>query len=152
MADFAELAAGFEYDLWANQLWLKFLNRKGTGDPDRAILAHVLSAQKIWLMRCHGTSLNQMPDVPLSESMLAEVSSGWTTLLKAMAHNPVISYQRTTGQALNSPLSEIAIHVVNHGTYHRGELRGLCRLRNDEDFPETDRMRYFLTVLRQVEL
>lgn len=40
-------------------------------------------------------------------------------------------------------LSEVAHHVFNHGTYHRGHLRGLADAAGFEDFPETDLIRFY---------
>lgn len=33
-------------------------------------------------------------------------------------------------------------HVMNHGTYHRGHLRGLAEAEGLTDFPETDIVRF----------
>jgi len=142
MADWDALADGFRYDAWATGLWLECLNRKGTGDPDRAILTHTLSASTIWLLRCQGESPAKMPEVELTPEALAAASSGWLTLLQGETDDRIIHFSRTTGEKMSLTVSEIANQVINHGTYHRGELRGLCRARGDEDFPETDRARF----------
>jgi len=144
MADWEALAEGLEFDLWANRLWLECLERKGLGDPDRPIMGHVLSAQKVWVLRCRGESLTAMPVVEASDENAAELNSQWHDVLYANRHDPVIEFRRTTGEELRLPVSVIVRHVINHGTYHRGELRGLCLSRGDDDFPETDFGRYYL--------
>jgi uncharacterized damage-inducible protein DinB len=139
MADWDALAEGFRFDLWANRRWLDCLSGKGWVEPDRLIFEHILAAQKIWVTRVGGESPLQMPKVELTEEAMVALNAQWLDALQEHRHDPVISYRRTTGQELNLPLSQIAMHVTNHGTYHRGELRGLCRSRDDNDFPETDR-------------
>ena len=144
MADWNDLRTGFEFDRWATTLWRECLDKKGAGDPDRAILGHILSAQKVWLTRCYGTSLDKMPEVDPTQEAIDSLNKGWLEALEQFRDDPIVAFRRTTGEAYQLPLSEIVLHVLNHGTYHRGELRGLCRSRDDNDFPETDRGRYML--------
>jgi len=144
MADWDSLVEAFKFDLWANLRWLECLNRKELGDPDRTIFGHILSAQKIWVMRINGESPNHMPAVELSEESLAEINALWVDALSGRQDDPIIHYRRTTGEANSLRLSEIARHAANHGTYHRGELRGICFARGDDDFPETDLALYFM--------
>ncbi|MFX6823282.1 DinB family protein [Acinetobacter baumannii] len=49
-----------------------------------------------------------------------------------------LTFKRFNGEEVTSTVESIVLHVANHGTYHRGELRGLCRAAGWEDFPETD--------------
>ena len=138
MADFASLARDFDYDLWANQRWLACLLGKGLPQPDMDIFAHMLSASQIWLSRVQGESPTTLPRVEPTEAELLRLNAGWNDVLLGAKEDRQITYRRTTGEEFTVWLSDIAHHAANHGTYHRGELRGLCRARNDEDFPETD--------------
>ncbi|MHB8636124.1 MAG: DinB family protein [Fimbriimonadaceae bacterium] len=138
MPDFIALARDFDYDLWANRLWLACLTAKGLPQPDTQILAHILSAQHIWLRRVQGDSLTAMPTIEPSESELVRLNTEWNGILLGACEDRQITYRRTTGEEFTVWLSDIAHHATNHGTYHRGELRGLCRARDDGDFPETD--------------
>jgi uncharacterized damage-inducible protein DinB len=135
---FANLSQLFDYDLWANRQWLDFLTRKGVGDPDLKIFQHILGAQEIWYLRCLGTPPSGMPDFKPTQEKLVELHSHWRTFLEVREDDPLIHYHRFNGEPGHMRLSQIAQHVVNHGTYHRGELRGLCLARGEEEFPETD--------------
>ncbi|MGV3616908.1 MAG: DinB family protein [Fimbriimonas sp.] len=137
--------AGFDYDRWANEAWFTCLEAKGWSEPDRSIFEHILAAQEIWLMRVGGTSPAEMPKPELSLATMDRLHHGWRNALKNAQGDPLITFRRTTGEAIQTRLGDIARHVVNHGTYHRGELRGLCRGRGDEDLPETDFSRYVHT-------
>ncbi|MBS1723948.1 MAG: hypothetical protein JSS66_13465 [Armatimonadetes bacterium] len=137
----ADLATLFRFDRWANGLWLECLHSKGWPDPDTAILQHVLAAQAVWALRFTGESPAAPPQVELTTKELDRVHEGWFSIIDRN-DDPVVHYRRYNGEEQSLPLSEIAMHVVNHGTYHRGELRGLCLARGDDDFPETDFMLY----------
>ncbi len=136
----------FDYDLWANRLWLENLKSKGFPEPDAKVFGHLVSAQSLWLTRCQGNSLDRMPELALEDEVLVRLSKDWKTHLVSEAQDREVSYHRLNGQELSMPLSQIAWHVLNHGTYHRGELRGLCRARGDEEFPETDLGRFYFEV------
>lgn len=137
MADQVTLSERFDYDLWANKLWLEALQNKNE-PASNGVFAHILSAQDIWRQRCRGFSPEAMPVVTPSASELERLNIDWKAIISETDHNQVVVFRRTTGQQLELPLFKIAAHVLNHGTYHRGELRGLCRARADDDFPETD--------------
>lgn len=140
--DFQILIDGFRYDLWANRLWMEFLDAKSVGDPDRSIFRHVLAAQEIWLRRCQGESPTAMPEPEISNSKMLELNRTWIELLSD-GDDPVIAYRTTNGEAHQQPVTRIARHVIDHGTYHRGELRGLCLARDEWKFPETGLMGYY---------
>jgi uncharacterized damage-inducible protein DinB len=134
---------GFEYDRWANRQWFAYLEGEGWPEADREIFRHILSAQEAWLSRVDGISLNAMPRPSLTLDTLEALHGRWVSVLREHPEDPVIAYRRITGDAHAQPLGRIARHVVNHGTYHRGELRGLCRARNATGFPETDQIAFY---------
>ena len=145
MVDFSEYSEGFQYDAWANTLWLKCLEAKGFPQPDTGIFEHVLSASSIWYQRCLGFSPSSFPKVELTAVAIQQAADKWAVLMDSLPEDRVVEYKRTTGEPMSTELSQIVLHVLNHGTYHRGELRGMCLLRGDETFPETDRILFSLT-------
>jgi len=144
MVDWSALREGFDYDLWANRKWAACLEEAGNSEPDLAILGHILAAQRIWSLRCQGTSLPAMPVETVDDATMVELHDLWITHLADRDDDPVISFHRFNGDPGAQPLSLLARHVINHGTYHRGELRGLCRARGVESFPETDYYGYLI--------
>ena len=135
---------GFRYDRWANGLWLEWLDAHPKESQAHNIVSHMLAAAQIWLLRCQGESPGQMPIVEIVASSLEDQLAGWTSVLNSQPNDAVIRYRNTRGEPFELSLENIVLHVVNHGTYHRGELRGLCRAVGWEDFPETDRLVYSL--------
>ena len=127
-----ELSTMFDYDRWANQRWLE--PAKALGQEE--ILLHVLQAQIIWLCRIEGTPTW---DATLQDYTLhLDRSVGrWKRFLLGADLGQVISYVNSQGERYDNAVSEIVRHVINHGTYHRGHLRGIASERGIE-FPETD--------------
>lgn len=142
---FQLLIQGFEFDLWANKRWLAYLDGKSELVQDQAIFAHIFSGQEVWRQRVLGSPPTEMPRFEVSERAIIELSEGWRELLRSRTDNPIIHYHRFDGEPGHLHLDQIARHLIDHGTYHRGELRGLCRSRNDEDFPETGLGLYYMS-------
>lgn len=137
------LIEGFDYDLWANRAWLPVVERFPSPDEARAVLRHNVEAQRIWYLRCAGgTGDLDMPE-DLGEAM-EKFHRLWVDLIRDGDPGAYVSYERD-GTTYHHTLEQIARHVLNHGTYHRGHLRGLCSALGIEEFPETD----FVVWLRQ---
>jgi uncharacterized damage-inducible protein DinB len=133
----------FVYDLWANQRWLAVVAALDVDAPERGIMAHLLSGQSIWASRVEGASLSSMPAAPLTEEFLTALNERWLTLVDTHGHDPLIVSRNTDGTERRFTFTQIAMHVINHGTYHRGEMRGLFKARDDHEFPETDLARFY---------
>lgn len=138
------LIDGFAYDLWANRQWWAYLQSKNLGEPDTAIFQHILAAQEVWSRRIAGSPLKAMPIFEVSEPKMLELNEAWTEHLRTITDDPVIHYHRFNGEPHRLTFIQIARHVLDHGAYHRGELRGLCRGRGAEDFPETGLAGYYI--------
>lgn len=51
----------------------------------------------------------------------------WGALLAEDSIHRDISYKSTKGDAFVTPTWQIVLHVVNHGTHHRGQVSGFLR-------------------------
>jgi len=122
----------FDYDRWANLQWLDAANSLGKQD----ILLHIVEAQVTWLTRIEGTPVWQ-PTLEDFGIHLDRSVGRWKRFLLGADLGKVISYTTSRGDHYDSEVSEIIRHVINHGTYHRGQLRGIAGERG-MDFPETD--------------
>ncbi|MGV3616909.1 MAG: DinB family protein [Fimbriimonas sp.] len=137
------LIEGLDYDRWANGEWFRSLEAKGWPEPDRSIFGHILAAQETMLMRIRGTAFSEAPKPEIDLETMDRLYASWKELLGNTEGDPEVVIRRPNGEVLPLRVSHMARHAMNHGTYHRGELRGLCRARGDEDFPETDLARFF---------
>lgn len=136
------LRENFGYDLYANQLWLPFVLASPVTE-ERAVFEHILAAQLVWAKRLEGVSLTAKPDVEISLEVLQSLHDQWVTAVDNFEYDHLISFQNTRGEPFSRTFGDIARHVANHGTYHRGHLRGLFGARG-VDFPESDFAGYSL--------
>ena len=60
----------FEYDLWANKLWLEFLSETETSEAYGKIMQHILGAQLVWVTRIEGESMASIPTLSVEDSTL----------------------------------------------------------------------------------
>lgn len=129
-----------DYDLWANQIWLRTLETMPDPKKARKIFRHILNCQHGWLAVVLGIEEVE----PLSDDFPAEVDrlfAAWRDVITNGDPNAFASYQR--GDTTHFQMvSEIAHHVFNHGTYHRGHLRGLADAAGFEGFEDTDFIKY----------
>jgi len=121
----------------ASQLTAEELTRD-FGTADRNVigtLAHIFGADRIWLGRVHGEGPGQMPGAEYHD--LARLRSEWPALHQGWADWAAqltddqcmheLTYQDLTGRTWTNPLFGIVLHVVNHGTHHRGQVAGFLR-------------------------
>ncbi|MGB9491035.1 MAG: DinB family protein [Terriglobales bacterium] len=98
-------------------------------------LVHVYVADRLWLGRVEGTP--PLPFVPEEDMHLAVLQSDWPALLERWKQwgdllteesiHGDISYKSAKGDAFATPTWQIVLHVVNHGTHHRGQVSGFLR-------------------------
>jgi uncharacterized damage-inducible protein DinB len=117
----------------------------------RDTLVHIYWADWAWYQIWHGT----FPTSPLSTDHFTDVESirrAWTELeskarafLAAQAGTDahrVVGYTRPDGSAAAFPLAHMIQHLVNHGSYHRGQLTMMLRLLGANPPESTDLIRY----------
>lgn len=97
------------------------------------LYAHVLGAEQIWLARILGTEAGAVwPDPTQSDlgAIRREVSEGYASLLDTIDDDELglaIAYENSDGEAFQTPVEEILLHVFLHGAYHRGQVALLLR-------------------------
>ncbi len=134
----------FAYDLWANTLWIDYLLSRPSSEAELGQMSHILGSQTVWLSRINGESLTSIPKPTVDLQTLSRLSEGWREVLGARELSEIIQYRRTTGEPMRSSIVHISSHVANHGTYHRGALRGIALNDNRLDFPDTDLIGFYL--------
>lgn len=91
-------------------------------------LEHIFLADRIWFSRAVD------PRVLQSEEPFAiqwpKVQKRWEDWATALTHQDLkraIDYKDLKGNAHTTPVWQIALHVVNHATLHRGQAMSLLR-------------------------
>lgn len=71
----------------------------------------------------NSTNTHTVPDLPLLERRLLESGAWYQGYIMERAHTGVnINFVFADGQPGSMTVSEILFHVVNHGSYHRGNI------------------------------
>ena len=113
-------------------------------------LTHVLSSQRRWLARFVGQQT--LPPVP-SFADLDGLVAGWGETASQLEFflasltleqlEAEITWVDTDGPVHTRPLWQPVAHMVNHATYHRGQVVSLLRQLGYQP-PKTDLIHFFL--------
>jgi len=144
--DIALMGKQFEYDRWANARMLGVLaglNPEAFGKDlgssfgsIRNTAVHIVSAEWAWLERWNGTSPKQMldplgfPDVAALRTRWALVEQDQKDFLRALTQERLeadLAYFNLQGEAVTLPLWQQMLHMVNHSSYHRGQVTTMLR-------------------------
>ena len=102
----------------------------------RDTLAHMQGAEWIWLERFHGRapsrglSPERFPDLASARAAWAETERDLRELVEHIDDQGitrVFPYRLLNGQTGESRVGDTVQHLVNHGTYHRGQLTTMLR-------------------------
>lgn len=102
----------------------------------RATLVHTVGAEWVWLTRWHGTSPTEFPQaagmttldaIRIAWQGIDEARTAWFNALDEAALDREIAYRSFAGVDFSFPLWQMLRHVVNHGSYHRGQVTTMVR-------------------------
>jgi uncharacterized damage-inducible protein DinB len=156
-----EVALSYAYNRWANARMFGSVAALSAADLTRPLggsfgsvrdtLAHLLWAEKLWLGRWRQ---DPVPVVyrPDEFSSLDAITAYWrdfesdqTAFVRSVspaALAATISYVNQQGERWAYPLGRMMQHVVNHSTYHRGQVANSLRSLGVAPAP-TDFLEYF---------
>jgi uncharacterized damage-inducible protein DinB len=141
-----EMCTLYDYNAWANRRAMdaaesltqeQFTKPMGSSFGSvRDTLAHICGAEWIWLERFQGRSPAALPTTGEFESV-ARLRERWSEqearLLAFVGKltqedlDRVLEYKTLKFGVYRNPLWQSMQHVVNHGTYHRGQVTTLLR-------------------------
>lgn len=138
-----EARALFAYDQWANRAVIDAIDKVSTEEFTRDLgnshpsirdtLGHIVAAEWIWLRRWKGESPSALPAWSSLEEIkgrLIEVERERAAFLDPLRDDDVsrpITYTNLKGQQWTYSLADMFTHLVNHSTYHRGQLITMLR-------------------------
>jgi uncharacterized damage-inducible protein DinB len=144
--DLCDVQTLFEYNAWATGRTLEaasglspdqLVKDLGTSFPSvRDTLAHILSAEWLWLARWRGSSpraglsAGDYHDVGSLRDGFARVEAERRRYLGGLTEQALqgpLVYGDMQGVQRRLILAQSLQHVVNHGTYHRGQVTTMLR-------------------------
>ena len=151
---FKELA---EFNLWANNIVCNWLEQVSDEQWSQEVVSsfnsiqqtvlHIISAEKTWLERFQkktnivwlqseykGTKKEHI-------QLWKEVSKNFKQFIDDFDENDLqtnLDFKRLNGDAYSMPYYQLFAHVVNHATYHRGQLVTMLRQVGFTDVGSTD--------------
>lgn len=140
----------YDYNYWARDQQLKacatlredqFLRPMGSSFSSlRDTLAHLVAAEWVWLERWKGHSPTledakvvaaaTFPSLAAVEQRWGEVEHGVRNYLAGLTPEKLVqplTYVNIAGERWTYPLWQTLVHIVNHQTYHRGQITTLLR-------------------------
>jgi uncharacterized damage-inducible protein DinB len=156
-----EMRALYDYNVWANHRSLeaasklttdKFVLPMGSSFGSvRDTLAHIYGGEWLWLERFQGRSPSSLPDTTQFAD-IASLRERWNELeprllgfvrgLTQSDLDRVFEYRTLKFGVYRNPLWESMQHLVNHGSYHRGQVTTLLRQHGAEPI-STDLMHFY---------
>ena len=141
-----EMRVLYDYNAWANRRQLEAVGKVSTEEFLRPMgssfgslrdtTAHIYGAESVWLDRFQGRSPAGLPDVQqfqnvtgLKEKWLEQEGRllAFVGGLRQEDLDRVIEYKTFNFGVYRNALRQSMQHVVNHGTYHRGQVTTLLR-------------------------
>jgi uncharacterized damage-inducible protein DinB len=136
----------FEFNFWANARTLKaleslpeekmYVDMKNSFGSIHGTLVHTLGAEDVWLQRFTGV----LPSIFLKKEMVPtfadvktkwkEVEGGYKIFLPTLTEerlNETFEFKNIKGELVSQKVWQSLQHLVNHSTYHRGQITTLIR-------------------------
>ena len=135
----------FAYSQWATERLLHAGSKLNADQlrldfetADKSILgtlAHIVRSERGWLGRIAKTppatfSVTDDEDwdaLPQKWSVLHQGWKNWAAGLSEEELNRILDYTDSKNMPHSEPLWQVALHVVNHSTHHRGQVSGFLR-------------------------
>lgn len=141
-----ELVEHLRYHAWATRRALEMAQQLPAGEAARELnsshggvlgtLAHMFMADRMWWSRLQGKGRSSLAD-PGEEFTLESLSRDWPPLHEQYIRwagdvpdegwDRVLSFVTTTGVRHDMPVRRVILHLVNHGSTHRGQVIAMVR-------------------------
>jgi uncharacterized damage-inducible protein DinB len=136
----------YSYNAWANRRVLDACSALsgdqltqqigGSFESLRNTLAHIFDVEWLYLERWLGRAPASLPkaesyaDIDALRARYESVEQDLEKNIRALSDaelNRIFEFKNTKGTSYRHPLWEMLVHLVNHSTYHRGQVTVLLR-------------------------
>jgi uncharacterized damage-inducible protein DinB len=151
-----------DYHYWARDRVLEAAKQLSPDDFTRDLgssfksvrdtLVHVYSAEWVWCSRWEGESpsamiaSNAFDDVPALREAWGELEVTMRSVVERFGRagfDQVIEYRDLKGTLWRQPFWEMLHHVVNHASYHRGQVTAMLRQLHAQPPESMDLITYY---------
>jgi uncharacterized damage-inducible protein DinB len=132
----------FAHMEWADRRLVEMMDQSAPARTDAAVrlFAHLLAAERIWLVRLRGedsTGEPLWPQPPASELRAAAEANreGYARYLASLGDDELdaeVAYTNQRGDPFRTRRVDILTHVAMHGAYHRGQIAAVVRAAGGE--------------------
>jgi uncharacterized damage-inducible protein DinB len=159
-----DLQTMIDYHYWARDRVLEAvesltpeLYARDMGNSFKSIrdtLGHIYAAEWAWYERWHGRSVSALPNADQFGD-LASLKRAWTeheSKMRAFVDgigvdvDRVMEYKLLSGAPGASPIWQMVQHVVNHASYHRGQITTMLRQLGAKPPKSLDMIAYYRTL------
>ncbi len=163
--DLAYLRLLVDFHYWARDRALaaaamltpeQYARELGSSFPSvRATLNHSYMAEWAWFSRWQGTSptafplQEQLPDLDTLRTTWSAQEASLRAFVASLGDEDVtrvFEYKLINGNPGRSQFWEMVVHLVNHATYHRGQLTTMLRQLGAKPPESTDMITFFRAV------
>ncbi len=153
------------YNEWANSKFtdllltvddiVYFQSIKSSFPSIAKTVLHISDSQQIWLKRMQGVSVTSWPSSTFDGtkkdalSGLVQSSKNLVEFIKSKDESFLTSsysYRSLKGDSFTDPVEHTLFHIVNHGTYHRGQIITMLRESGITQLVSTDLIHYLRSI------
>jgi uncharacterized damage-inducible protein DinB len=118
----------FGYSHHFNQQLVTIFKEQRTSTPEKSVklFNHILNAHQIWNSRI---MQDQKPfgvwDIHPPEELKEIDHTNYTNSIRILEQpdlNNIIKYTTSKGNSYTNSVQDILFHIINHSTYHRGQI------------------------------
>lgn len=155
---FIELAG---FNIWANNIvcsWLEKINDEqwsqtvvSSFNSIQETVLHIISAENAWLQRFKKEPVEWLQSTYKGSkeehiNLWKKTSAAFKEYVENFDENKSqtnLDFRRLNGDAYSMPFYQLFAHVVNHATYHRGQLVTMLRQVGFTDVSATDSLGFY---------
>lgn len=141
----------FNYMHWANKTWLDYVMNEAADDPYLTkTISHIYLAEQAWFQRLYQEDLDSRIFEPRPYDELNALSEKHAKRFPEVAAGDLsrrLAYRRFNGEAYETAVGDILLHIITHASHHRGQMARYAA-QNNLNAPTTD----FITYCRNMGL
>ncbi|MDR2206422.1 MAG: damage-inducible protein DinB [Flavobacteriaceae bacterium] len=122
----------FEYTHHCNREMIKFISENALQNDEKIVrlLNHILNAQQVWNSRILGEKSFDVWQINAFEDLENINRQNFLKSIEIIANRDLdrkIRYQNSKGSKFENSIFEVLFQIVNHSTYHRGQINSLIK-------------------------